>query len=213
MAATSVLLVLHLLARLVLEILDPSWTLRIFDVGQEMSIPTWFSQMLLVAGAAVALLIAHVERGRNGFYWLLIALFMTYASIDEGSAIHELFIDPVKSRIDTSGGILHFAWVIPFSALVLLIVAVLFKFWLDLPSATKRWTAIAAVTYVSGAMVLEMAGAPLASDDRIEGLTYFFIMTMEEALEMLGASLFIYALVNHLQLLLGDSPMKVYLRR
>lgn len=214
LGATCFLLVIHVLARVALEIIDPDWTFRLFDVGQEMSIPTWFSQILLWTGATLAIIIALVERDAGGpaRHWFFIGLLMAYASMDEGAAIHELLIVPMRELLGTSGGWLHFAWVVPFSLFVLLVIATLFRFWRALPTDTKRLTAASAVIFVSGAIVLEVAGAPLASDERVDSMAYFFTYTLEEALEMVGASIFIFALLNHLQVLIGDQPVRFYPR-
>lgn len=130
LAIVAGLLVAHLAAWVVLDILEPTWTLRLLDVGAEMSIPTWYSQLLLFCGAVVAYVLWRVEpESERRRYWLLIGVLMTYASIDEGAAIHELAIEPVQNRLDSSGGLHHFAWVVPFGLFVLVIVALLFNFW------------------------------------------------------------------------------------
>lgn len=214
LTATGIVLAVHLLVQVAIRIIDPDWTFRLFDVGQEMSIPTWFSQILLWTGAILAFITGLVERDRDGpaHHWLFISLLMVYASMDEGAAIHELLIVPSRNVLGTSGSWLHFAWVVPFSLIVLILIAILFRFWRGLPSDTRWLLALSAAIFVSGAIGLEIAGAPLAADERVESVAYLLIYTVEEALEMVGASIFLFALLNHLQTILGDQPVKFHLR-
>ena len=87
------------------------------DVGDEISIPTWLSQFLLLACALVLFLIGVVElqsRGRWWRYWIGLGGVLTLASIDEGASLHELLAYlEAPSMLGLSSGYLAFLWVIP----------------------------------------------------------------------------------------------------
>lgn len=70
---------------------------------------------------------------------------------------------------------------------------------------------MAAVLYVVGAIGFEVAGAPMASDDRIESVPYLLVMTLEEGCEMVGACIFLYAVLNHLQASRRGEPLELQL--
>jgi hypothetical protein len=55
-------------------------------------------------------------------------------------------------------GFPHFAWVIPYSLLVLVLGIVYLRFLMDLPPGTRRRFLIAAMPYLAPALGMEMIG-------------------------------------------------------
>jgi len=202
-----VLLVAHLGTSWVSQAIPQGGTkqrvLSLFNMDNEVSVPTWWSQTLLLAAAVLMVLIAvrsrRVESNRRRFsYWIALAIIMLFFSIDEGAAIHEIATAPIRRLFNIGDGALANAWVVLGLAVVATLVLVFLRFFLGLPKATRRYFAIALGVYLFGAVGFEMVAAYVVT---VVGDTAPFTVTLlqgaEEFLEMLGATLFISAGINY----------------
>ncbi len=176
--------------------------LFLFDMDRELSISTWFNQMLLGTAGFIGLLVAYCSRLKNKLsptwgYWLSLGLLFVYLSIDEGASIHELFM-PVVQRFmgDLSGTPLAFSWVVLGAAFLLLVAAVYARFIFRLPNRTTSLLLLSAAAYVSAVIGFEMIGGFYATTVGAD-FGYSLIVLMEESLEMIGISVYIYALLDY----------------
>jgi hypothetical protein len=182
-----------------------------FNVNYENNVPTFFSALVLMSCAAVLAVVAHLpsEGARGRRYWGWLAVIFALLAFDEDAAIHELFIEPVKYFLPVSGP-LHFAWVIPYGVGALVVGILYLRFVLALPDPT-RWLAIASGTlYLGGAFVLEMVGGWYLSE--VTGYVdfpYSLLVGAEEFLEMCGAILFLYTLLDYAAGRLGREAVAV----
>jgi cytochrome bd-type quinol oxidase subunit 2 len=161
------------------------WHLAVFDLDEEAGFGTWFSSGIL-AGAAVLLLHqARVLRAQGGAWhrwWLVLGIGFCVLSIDEVVGMHEY----VSTLLEDT------PWtVIGFPVFVLVGLGYVPFLW------HYRWrTAIlflvAGVVYGSGAV-----GVEHFTDSEVNSLHYNMWTALEEGLEMTGAILFIYALLDH----------------
>ena len=185
-----------------------------FNVNVENNVPTFFSTFLLVACALVLAVIARLpangSRGRRYWGWLAI-LFMLLA-LDEDASIHELFIKPVQYFLPVEGA-LHFAWVVPYGILALLVGLLYLRFVLGLPEPTRRLTIVSGSIYVTGALVFEMIGGWYISEIAgVQDFPYAIIVAGEEFLEMCGSILFLYTLLDCLNRELRGEPIRILVR-
>lgn len=173
----------------------------LFYVDWECNIPTFFSGLLLLCASLLLALIAVLKRRSSDARWrqwaILSFLFLSMA-VDETSHIHELLKTPGRWLLGPmQKGIFTYAWVI-FGIPTVIIVAISYlKFYLHLDPQMKTQFTIAAITFVSGALGMELVGAyyyGLHGDDNI---TYAMLATVEEGLEMAGIIVFINALMNY----------------
>ncbi len=178
----------------------------LFDVDNEVSIPTWYSSLALFACAALLATVARAKQALRAAHavrwWLLAGLFL-YMSVDEGAAVHEtLVVGPLLRALGDSGW-RYFAWVLPGSFLVAAVAIAYWRFWLDLPAVTRARFLAAALLFVGGALGMELvAGLFLRGDGHIESLSYAALTTVEELLEMLGVVVMIHAVRAYRQ---GDA--------
>lgn len=186
---------------------------QLFDVKKEESIPTWYSEVLLLlcsALLAVIFLAIRREGGRRAGYWLGLSAVFLFLSADEGSSIHEKMGQLGKFILAAVGidqsGFLTYAWVVPGAALVLVLALVYLGFFFGLPTKYRLLFLAAGIVYVGGALVLESISAFYVSlyggQQTMTGgqrATVVAITTAEESTEMLGAILFIYALLSYLR--------------
>jgi hypothetical protein len=171
-----------------------------FDLNKEMNIPTLFSTLQLVlASALLAVVSAHARRtkARDPFYWAGLALVFAFLAGDEFCAWHEHLIAPLRRTLHATGA-LSFTWVVPYSALVLLFVVGYVRFWWRLPPRTRRLFAVAGVLYVGGAIGMEMVGSKIFTVYGWESLQFELEVMVEEAMEMTGVAVFVYAILCYL---------------
>jgi len=94
----GVLIIFHLLN---LALGKPSWQLyRIFDVGAEANIPTWFSSLLLFFASLTAFQCSKkVSLKLDRALWFLIAGCLLIFSIDEIAMIHEHVFTVIREQL------------------------------------------------------------------------------------------------------------------
>jgi len=169
----------------------------IFDLSSEGNIPTWFSVVQLAATSLALLVTFFVHRGKGRLPWLMLGVLFLYLSLDEATDLHGLWINAVPESMSLRGVRSGFDWVLPGSILVLL-VGLSFLPWLrKLPRRTAVLFFIAATTYVFGGMGLEAVGAfTYLPDPSSNNILYALIATAEEALEMIGVTIMLYAVLD-----------------
>lgn len=170
----------------------------LFSLSEEANVPTWYSSMLLFACAVALAAIASSVRasgGRMVKQWAVLAAVFGYMSLDETAQIHER----LNSLHALSGlrGVFYFGWIIPASVVVLLVGVAYLPFVFHLPTASRRRFIVAGVIYVGGALVMEMPLGAWATRHGEDNLGYALIDAVEETMEMVGASLFLVALLRH----------------
>src|SRR5215203_4146154 len=212
--------------------------LRIFDVGEERSIPTWFEsiQFLLCSMLLAVVTVAKKQRNdRYSLHWGFLSIIFLVLSLDEVASIHEA-IGAQSERLlhnttgFTPGGAIKFFWVVPGTIFVLIILVAYLRFLADLPQSTRRLFLFAGALFVLGAVGLEMLSAQVSSSS--EGITNFFGMELglsrhsgsaipkimiglqtcfEEMFEMLGLAAFVYALLAYIRSYIEDINARVRL--
>lgn len=185
-----------------------------FDLNNENNVPTFFSTFLLVSSAVLLAVIAggSTRADGNTSYWRWLSIIFLYLAVDEDASLHELLIEPVREILNT-GGLLFFAWVIPYALVVLTIGFLYLGFVLRLPARTRRLVIAAGCIYLTGAIGFELVGGwYLDRHAETEDFTYAMIYACEEFLEMSGVILFIYALLDFLSDQLKGGSLRILIR-
>lgn len=203
----SCVVVLHLmnipavLFRYVWSLPGTSYYVAFLGVSGEGKLPTFYSGLTLLAAAALLGLIWLHERRQHGafrWHWAALALIFVLLAMDEMLSIHEMTTDVIRSRLDIRAGWLYHAWVIPAGVVLGLLSVAFVRFVMRLPARTRKYLLLAGAVYVSGAVLLEMAGGAYASV-RGYDLAYGAIASVEEVLEMTGIVVLLYGLMDHLE--------------
>lgn len=170
---------------------------RLLDFDREHNLPSWYSAFSLAFCALLLAIIALAEpNGRGRRHWWGLAALFAYVSVDEGVALHERLVLPLKAALGTTG-LLFYAWVIPYGLLVAVLGGIYLRFLLSLPPATRRQFFLAAGVYLSGALGLELFGGRYYEGHQgAADLPYTLLTTAEELLEMAGVVIFIRALLG-----------------
>jgi len=176
----------------------------LFDLGGEVSLPTWFSTTQLAAVGGVLLLGARVNPEASPLsasHFRAGGLAFLFLSADEAASIHERIGLVVKNQewLSTSwypgeyGG-----WVVVYGLLgvvfLILIARPLRKMWDGFPRESRLALGGVAV-YLCGAVGLQVVSF-LFLDARETPLWYQLGVVVEEFLEMAGASLLLYVAVG-----------------
>lgn len=171
-----------------------------FSLDNEHNVPTYFSSFLLLLAAVLLMMVAKYRRAigaRDVRYWCVLSIIFAYLSIDELAVIHEMVIEPLRNSM-TLSGVLHFSWVLIGIVVVLVLAAFYVRFIFRLPSLTRIQFILAACLYVGGALGVEMTGGYYAANFGEDNITYSLITTLEESLELIGVSLFVFSLLQYL---------------
>jgi len=210
--------------------------LRIFDVGQERSIPTWFESMQFMLCAILLAVIAATKKQRSERYslhWSVLSIILLALSLDEVASIHEA-IGQLSERLVhyatgfTPSGAISFFWVVPGGIFVLIVLVAYLRFLAHLPQSTRRWFVFAGALFVLGALGIEMLSAQVSSSSG--SIANFFGMdlglsrhsasalpkiiiglqtSVEEMFEMLGLTAFVYALLAFIRSYVEDMNVRV----
>ncbi len=178
---------------------------NLFNLDREANVPTWYASVTLLACAVLLAFIAASKRqSRDSWwrYWAGLSAVFAYLSVDEGASIHELTIEPVRALLGTSG-VLHWAWVVPGMIAVIGLGLLYLRFVLALPRSTRNLFIVAGSLFVGGALVVEMLGAGWFVQAGRRNIGYVLFWTVEEALEMAGIVVFLYALMRYIGDALG----------
>jgi hypothetical protein len=183
---------------------------RLFGLGHEGNVPTWYaSATLLLAGllAGAAAVLRHLAGDRIARQWAFLALVLVLMSLDETASIHETFPSLAAWFIARPEGrtwYVDYAWLAPGVLVLPLLVAWFAPLWRSLrPEVRSRFT-VAAAVFFGGAVGVEAAEAACAGVLGIEEAEtspiYSAIWTTQEILEMVGVAAFLLALLDHLAL-------------
>jgi len=175
---------------------------KLFHVGLEGNITTYFSSLLLLISGVLLALIAAVKRANGERYirhWAGLALIFFYLSLDEAVKIHELTIDPLREAFNPSG-IFYYAWVIVAIPLVIIVGLIYLRFLLDLPPNTRLLFIASGAIFVFGALGMDLiAGVFLSSDWERSSAIVTGLIILEEFLENVGIALFISSLLLYMR--------------
>lgn len=170
------------------------------NVDNEISIPTWWIQILLFISSVLGVAIYKLNKdnkGRTG--WLVFSAVFLFFSIDEGAMLHESVVTKLRDWTSGSGatGLANHLWLIPATILVLAGAIIFIKFARSLPKRTFILLGSGIAVLVFGGVFYEAFGLMVFSD--MGSFWYHGLnVAIEEGLEMTGASLTIYALLDYI---------------
>jgi hypothetical protein len=163
----------------------------LLSLSHEQNVPTLYTAILLLVAASLSAMLAararRVER-RDLLPWWGLAAGFFYIAVDEVVELHEQW-----GRSFRLGGVLHFGWVVPASAIVLALAVLYSRFLLRLPAGLRNRLVLAGAVYVLGAVGMELPLGYWAEKEGEKTLGYALIDWVEETMEMAGIALFVAA--------------------
>ncbi len=173
---------------------------ELFNLDRELNIPSVYSSATLLLCAVLLGMIALSVREKKAPYfwhWLGLGAGFLYMSLDELLSIHEKVSVAVRHALDTTGFLWH-AWVIPYGLLAVVIAVAYLRFLRHLPQRTRWFFVLAGGLFLGGAVGVEMLSAQVMIETGKTSLLWRAVTTVEEALEMAGVVVFIYALLEYI---------------
>ncbi len=195
---TLLMLSLHLFGYFLFLFTSRPHPIEWFNFDAETNLPTVYSTVLLMVNGVLLSIIACSEKKRGGktLPWWIMSLLFFALGLDESAMIHERVSEFFQTRFNTTG-ILFYAWVVPYGIGFLLFVGIMSKFFFGLPKDTRTLLFIAGSIFVVGAIGLEMAASALIEDHGRSSL-YYVYATIEEFMELVGTTTFIYVFARHI---------------
>lgn len=173
----------------------------LFHLNREGNLPTLFSTLLLLGCAAVSAIAAADDRRRGRWgsrYWTGLVLVFAFMALDEAASIHERIGAGVQARVDTAGA-LHFAWVMPYGLIAAFILLLYLRFLARLPRSSGLGLVLAGALYVGGALGVEIFQGLTVEASGYGSLALELSFLVEEPMEMLGTTFFIYTVLRLLE--------------
>lgn len=170
----------------------------ILDVNSEEGVFTWMSILALASAAAILFSLSQVSwsSSRERVVWFGLSLLFALLSFDEFYGLHERMGSLIAGMLDDSSGLPHFFWAVPAGLISLAGLALLLPFLRSLGRRTATLMLVSALAYLSGAVGSELLGGALAGAYSENSLPYRIAVNLEEALEMAGILLFVFALLD-----------------
>jgi hypothetical protein len=178
-------------------------TLRFFDVGAEASLPTYVSTLnLLLASLLLFVLYRHEQASgaKEARYWLCLAVFFLFLSVDEGAEFHELFGN-FHRRYGFLPELLKSSSWLPLGMVVAALAAAFFlPFLRRLPGRTAAHFAVAGLLFAAGVIGFEFLGAVMHHTGYAErgDFVYEVRRLFEEGFEMYAIVVFNCALFREI---------------
>src|SRR5918995_2641499 len=217
------------------RLLEP---LRLFNVGDERNIPTWFESILFLLCSILLAVVTVAKKRRNDRYrlhWGVLSIILLLLSLDEVASIHEAIGQQSERLLHsitglTPGGAISFFWVVPGTIFVVVVLLAYLRFLADLPRSTRRLFLFAGALFVLGALGLEMLTAQVMSSSgsianwvasssggmvgqesasAIPKILKGLQTCVEEMFEMLGLTAFVYALLAYISSYVEDISVRV----
>jgi len=171
-----------------------------FNLNGESNIPTFFSALQLFFAAILLGVCAARHKSIQGKYfkhWAGLSVIFVYLAFDEAALIHENIFSMTRYILGV-GGLLYYAWVIPFGVFALIVLLTYSRFLLSLPGRTGLIFFLSGAVFVTGAIGVELFEGRIDEAGGFENFEYLALVTVEEILEITGIYAFIYGLLGYL---------------
>lgn len=171
-----------------------------FELHTEGSLAVWFSTLVLVASVPLFAILA--RRAKQGaarterYAWTGLAVLFALLSLDELASFHELASILVDE--DILGFYDGYNWLVFGIVFVLALAAVYGPFVVRLDDPLRWLLILGGVTFLGGAVGVEAFNANTASTIGDDNYRYLLMTSVEELMEMCGAVLVLFALLDHL---------------
>lgn len=166
----------------------------------ELSIPTIYNFGLLAVnfGLLATLAVkAWMRTEPTKLHWAALALIFLLMTYDEAAEVHEELARMMRAFVPESP-FLYYPWTIAGAIFVTIVAVVYWPFVRRLPNHVAKLFVLSGAIYVLGAIGVETIGS-WAIVTRGETFLYHQLSVIEESMEMLGMTVFGFALLTMLE--------------
>lgn len=169
---------------------------KLFNLDLEVNVPTFFSVLLLTTASILLAVITYTrikQKASPRIAWGILSFGFLFMAFDEMASVHERLIEPTREIMGIENlGLFYYAWVIPAFILIGVLGLAYLKFLIQLPKHIRFYFILAATMFLGGAVGLELLEGVYGTGN----FMYNLFVTCEEALEMGGVIVFIWALLR-----------------
>ncbi len=183
----------------------------LFALNNESNLPAAFSALLLLLATLILGVIAWARRQgdrADAVSWKALTFIFGFLALDEATMLHERTADITRSVVKTDG-LLHYAWVLPYGVLALIVGLAFVRFLIQLPVSVRNRVIVAGVIYVMGALGFELIEGMVVTAGGTQNLLNQSLVVVEEVMEMLGVILFIGALLSYIRMYVPDLQLRL----
>jgi len=176
-----------------------------FDVNMENNFPSFYATLILLLSSLLLAYIAwatSVQKGKYILHWKFLSAIFLFLAADEMLALHDSLTTYLRWMFHADG-FLFYAWVIPYTFFVIIVGLTYIRFLGHLPVKIRNLFLLSGLLFVGGALGLEMViGYIMSSHVEINLLIFLAMLEehIEELLEMLGVTWFIYSLLLYIRM-------------
>lgn len=180
------------------EMLD--FAIHEFHLDNEKNLPTFFSMGLMAISVLLMIYLgvrAIARRERFAFHWFFMAAMFTFLAVDEYKELHEQLGAIIRETVQVKlTGFLSFAWYLPVIPLLLLLLLAYLPFLRDMSPKQRKRVLLGGGVFLFAAIGLESLGSKLLTDGLASYFQYVMLANVEEAVELVGLSIYIAALLQ-----------------
>lgn len=169
-----------------------------FDMDDESSLPTWFSEILFLTIAVSAFFASWLSRNAVRKVWIVVGAVSLLAAIDEIATLHEFVLQSVHviffKNAPPAG--LNNAWAIMAPFILLAFAFLAWRAWQALPRRTTIILITAGVIFLLGALGIDML------TDMVNEQTFLYqgaLVALEESMELFGGAVVLYGIIDYLE--------------
>lgn len=171
-----------------------------FDLDDESSVSTWYSQVLLLATGIGALLIAFLTKNKvTKKLWNTIGAIGILFSLDEIAGLHERFLQSVHVLLFQDNAPTGFAnaWLVLLPAILLVAGWLAYHMLRLLPKETTMLFVFGGIIFLLGSVGIDLITPTI---DRETFLQQGVFVGLEETFELIGTIVAFYAVARHLEI-------------
>lgn len=178
--------------------------IALFDMNSEHNLPTLYSSVLLLA-CGLLLFVSGRLAARMSLPWYALAAVFALLALSEVAQLHEPILFVMRGNVSprtaqlAANMPLRFAGMGPMLAVLgIILVAMALAFLRQLDARSRLLFVLAGLLYIGGAVGVDEVTAADGHGASVPLWLQLSSTTVEEALEIAGASFFIYALLDRL---------------
>jgi len=176
--------------------------IHMFDFDMEYNLPTLFSSFILLISAILFYIISKLIN--DDIHWKILSILFIFMSIDESLQIHE-YIGGIVRYYLKDFNYIYYLWVLPYTFIIIFISLFFIKFFIHLKKEYRNKILISFFLFLLGAVGFDILGGYEASLHGTRTITYSFLYTIEESLEMLSIIYLIRTLLKYIEIELKGS--------
>jgi hypothetical protein len=169
--------------------------IELFDFNQSSSVPSLFIISMLFLSTCLLIYIGR-KAGEKGIYWYGLAFIFGLLTASKAFHIQKIIFWKIYNFKSTLKVSLFVIGILLFLSIILFFI-IFIPFFSKLPKPTLKLIVFSLFIFVIGAVVFDKFGT-LYTKVNGNDLGYYVLYTIEESLEMIGISLFVFGWLKYL---------------